>query len=104
MINGDFLKCVERAANIGYDILEISVDSFIKAPELVQRKVKKFAEEKKIRLTFCARLSPEHDLASLDETTRRNGIEYLKRCLALIHKMGSCMFSGVNYAAWVSQC
>jgi D-psicose/D-tagatose/L-ribulose 3-epimerase len=45
-------------------------------------------------------LDPRYDLASMDESVRLGGVEYMKRILEQIHKMDGQVLSGVNYAGW----
>ena len=45
-------------------------------------------------------LSPDTDISDPDPVVRRNGIEYLKRCLDMASALGSPILGGVTYAPW----
>jgi D-psicose/D-tagatose/L-ribulose 3-epimerase len=96
----DFIDCAKKTLQAELDVMEVSVDQFLLLTQNEQLAVKSFAQENGLTLTFCTGLGPEHDLASKEASVRKNGIEYVKKCLSLVHDMGANSYSGVNYAAW----
>ena len=96
----DFNRCISKASELGFDVLEISVSRFLDISKFDREKIKKFAEEKNIAFSFNFGLSKEYDISSENDSIRKNGIAYLKKILELVSSMGGTSFSGVNYAAW----
>jgi len=96
----DYPYYIKKAANLGFDAVELSTVYMIDMPSGQLEKIKNTIQEEKIEATYCIGLSPEYDIASKDIKTRQKGIEYLKKTLELVHNMGGKVFGGVNYGAW----
>jgi len=62
--------------------------------------LKNAAIENDIILTTCIGLPAQFNVASLDETVRRNGIEYMKEIFKVMDKIGSKVIGGIIYAYW----
>ncbi len=89
-----------RVARLGFDILEIKLDQVVAMPARRREDLKKSAREHGIELTFCEGLAREYDISSPESSVRRRGIEYMKRGLDLIHRMGGTVLGGIIYGAW----
>ncbi len=64
-----------------------------------QRKsLKVHAAERRIELTYCIGLPAKYDIASLDDLTRRNGIEFLQQQAVAIGEMGGESSPGLSIA------
>ena len=98
--NADLNRCISKASEFGFDVLEISISRYLGISKLEKEKIKKTAEEKKISLSFNFGLSKEYDISSENDSIRKDGVAYLKKVLEVVHSMGGSNFSGVNYAAW----
>jgi len=98
--NFDLFRAVRRHADNGLDAIEIFVPTLMALPEREHAELKALADACGIEMTFSTGLSKEHDLSSKDASVRRRGIEYVKRVLETIAKMGGASFGGVNYAGW----
>ena len=97
---GEYIKTIERAANCGFDVLEIFTPLLLTLPQKKLEEVKAAAEERKIELSFLIGLGKDHDISSEDDGVRRAGVEYLKQILEKVHFLGGKNFSGINYCAW----
>lgn len=97
---GEYIKTIERAADCGFDVLEIFTPLLLTLPQKKLEEVKAAAEERKIELSFLIGLGKDHDISSEDDGVRRAGVEYLKQILEKVHFLGGKNFSGINYCAW----
>lgn len=100
--DADHAKYINKVADIGFDILEFQAQPLLEMPAERMSYLKKLAEERGIELTYSLGLDPAYDVSSPDETVQRGGVEYLKRIVERIGKMGGELLSGVSYAGWGS--
>ena len=98
--DADHCKYIRKASAIGYDILEFQAQPLLEMSDEKLRTLKACAADNGIELTYSMGLDPRYDLASMDESVRLGGVEYMKRILEQIHKMDGQVLSGVNYAGW----
>lgn len=98
--SADFQSYVKKVAKLGFDVLEVSTAGMLDMPKAELDELRKAAEENRIEITYCVGFSPDKDLASQDQSIRRNGIEYAKRTLEVIHYMKGKVFGGINYSSW----
>lgn len=99
---GNYISTIKRAAKCGFDVLEIFTPGLLLASREELDEMKKTAEEYNIEFTFLVGLGKQYNVASLDGSVRRDGIEYVKRLLETVHYLGGTCFSGINYAAWTN--
>lgn len=97
---GDYIPAIKRAADCGFDVLEIFSPLLLTLPREKLEDIKAATQEYGVELSFLAGLGKEHNLASEDMAVRRNGIAYVKRILEIVHFLGGKNFSGINYCAW----
>lgn len=85
------------AVECGYDGVEISLQ-----PHVLEDPSRIRAESARLGLpVLCSTgLTRETDISDPDPAVRRNGVEYLKRCLAMASSLGSPILGGVTYAPW----
>jgi D-psicose/D-tagatose/L-ribulose 3-epimerase len=96
----DFLYYIEKVARLGFDVLEVSTANMLDMSPEQLGELKKAVEDKEMELTYCIGFPTDKDLASEDPLIRKNGIEYAKRTLEVIYRMGGSVFGGINYSAW----
>lgn len=96
----DLLSYPQRVARLGFEILEIKLSVVLAMTERQRRKLKHEAQAHGIGLTFCEALDSQIDISSPRPATRKRGIEYLKRGLDTVHKMGGYLLGGILYGAW----
>ncbi len=99
---GDYISTIKRASKCGFDILEIFTPGLLDVSADKLNEMKKVAAENKIEFTFLVGLGKQYNVAALDESVRKRGIEYVKRLLEVVHNLGGTCFSGINYAAWAN--
>ncbi len=93
----DQAEYFSQAAECGYEGVEISLmPHVLEAPDRIK------AESARLGLdVLCSTgLTPDTDISDPAPAVRRNGIEYLKRCLDVASDLGSPILGGVTYAPW----
>lgn len=98
--SADFPYYIKKAAGLGFDILEITTACLIDMSKLKLDETKKTADENGVELTYCIGFSGDKDLASEDNTIRKEGMKYAQKTLETIHYMKGNVFGGINYSAW----
>lgn len=96
----DFAFYSQKAAGLGFDVLEITTDSLFDMTGTELNRIKSTAADNGIELTYCVGFSRDRDLSSVDPEIRKNGVDYARKNLELIHAMGGRIFAGINYSAW----
>lgn len=96
----DFSDTISRAARIGFDAIELYTKILVDQPKYKLNEYKNMSEYMGIELQYSTGLSNEYNLASGNESIRRNGIEYVKKTLEIIGYMKGRLFGGLNYIAW----
>lgn len=96
----DLKKYIEKAARIGYDVLEFQAQALLDMSDRELSEVKHVAESVGIELTYSLGLDPAFDISSPDNAVRNGGIEYLTNIMKQIKKMEGRLLSGVSYAGW----
>jgi len=96
----DVIPYINKAADLGFDILEIYSAVLYDKPEDYREKVRETAEENDIELTFSLGMRKDMAISSDDPKVRERGIEYLEDLIKMIHDLGSECFSGILYGAW----
>lgn len=98
--NTEFKGAIDRAVNIGLDILEVAPGPFFDMTTTQRAAIRDYATNRNIELTFSVGLGADYDLADADETVRKNGIKYSIDTMKLVGEMGGKIYSGINYSAW----
>lgn len=98
--DADHIKYINKAADIGFDILEFQAQPLLEMSKDHMLKIKKEADERGIELTYSLGLDPAYDVSSSSESIRLGGIEYLKRIVEKVSFMNGKIISGVSYAGW----
>lgn len=96
----DHLKYIEKAAKIGFDVLEFQAQPLLEMEKSRMDELKAAAAYHNIELTYSLGLDKKYDISSTDETTRKNGVKYLSDIMKCVEYMGGKIISGVSYAGW----
>ena len=91
---------INKAADLGFDILEFQAQPLLDMTDDECRAIKKEADIRGIELSYSLGLNPKYDIASSDKDTREAGIKYLSDIVRKIAVMDGELFSGVTYAGW----
>lgn len=98
--NADHAKYIDKAARIGFDILEFQAQPLLDMTDDHIRELRKQADAVGIRLTYSLGLDPHYDVSSLDESIRQGGVKYLQNIIRKMAVGGGDLLSGVSYAGW----
>lgn len=91
---------IDKVQRLGYDILEFQAQPLLEMEDSECRAIKKYADERGIKLSYSLGLNPKYDVASPDHDVRMGGVEYLSNIVRKIAVMEGELFSGVTYAGW----
>jgi len=91
------IRFIEKAKRFGFDGVEIPLMELdLIDVEATRRELKKH----EVDCLGSLGLSLDQDITSDDEDVRRNGIEFMKRCVDVVSQLGGDQVSGVIYTAW----
>lgn len=96
----DFHPFIDKAAQLGFDVLEVNAGTVAALSSEQRRALKSHAAERDLGLTYCIGLPPKYDVAAESSTTRAAGVRYLQRMAAAIGEMGGGTLGGILYGAW----
>ena len=99
---GDYKKYIVKAAELGFDILEIScasfADKYTTDAQLIE--LRELAKEKGIILTAGYGPGKQHNPHSLDENVRKGSFEFFKNILEKLKLMNIKNVGGGVYSYW----
>lgn len=98
--DADHKKYIQKAAKLGFDVLEFQAQPLLDMSDDYLRELKKLADDQNIELTYSLGLDKAYDIASDDLTIREKGIEYLTSIMKKVAVMDGKLISGVSYAGW----
>lgn len=98
--NTDFVKQIDTIKKIGLDILEVAPAPLLALTKQQRDEIAAAAKANDIELTFSVGLALDQDLASEDESVRKNGIQFTMDTFKIMSEMGGKIYSGVDIAAW----
>lgn len=90
------LDLIDRAKRLGFDYIEIPL---MELDKIDTDKISERLAQVGIGVCVSTACSMRNDVTSDDESTRNDGIEYLKDCVMAARDMGATMLSGVIYSA-----
>jgi D-psicose/D-tagatose/L-ribulose 3-epimerase len=96
----DFHPYVDKAADIGFDVLELNGGTVATLSPDERRRLRAHADDRGLSLSYVVGLPAEYDVAAEDGATRRRGVEFLKRMIGAIGEMGGGRLGGIIYGAW----
>ncbi len=96
----DYKYYIDKVQKLGYDILEFQAQPLLEMTDDECRTIKKYADERGIKLSYSLGLNPKYDVANRDKNIRAGGVEYLSNIVRKISVMDGELFSGVTYAGW----
>lgn len=96
----EYIEMINRLADIGFDVIEISADHLYHMSDVEISRMK--AEGIKRNMEFSTNSGParEYDLASSREEVRKNGICYFNKIFENMSKLGSKVLVGAIYSFW----
>ena len=98
--NAEFRYYIEKAAKIGFDILEIAAQHINTYSESQLAEIRQCAEDNGIILTAGIGPTKEKNLSSSDEAVRKAGNAFFKQTLTNISKLDVHLIGGALYSYW----
>ena len=96
----DHIKYIEKAAKIGFDVLEFQAQPLLEMSKTRMTEMKNAADYYGVELTYSLGLDKKYDISSMDESVRNGGIKYLSEIMKCVEYMNGKIISGVSYAGW----
>ena len=96
----DYLKYIEKAARLGFDVLEISCAGLKDLTDERLEALRYCKEEQGIRLTGGYGPRACENLASADAAVVRNAFEFWKQTFSALSKLGIASVGGGLYSYW----
>lgn len=96
----DYIKTVNKVADIGFDILEIGADHLYHMTDKEIDTLKAEGDKRSIIFTTNSGPSKENDFASEDVNVRNHALEYFKAILHKMARLGSKSLVGAIYSYW----
>ncbi len=96
----DCIPFVEKVKNLGFDILEIPVQSFLSLDEDYLLRLKALAAEKGVILTGGYGPDAEHEISSADPAVVKAGFEKYEALFKYMHIAGMKKLGGGLYSYW----
>lgn len=93
----DLTAHVARARTLGYEGVEVSLLGIETSDVSLLSSV---ARDAGVTLKCTTGLSQECDISSQDASTRRTGIDYLRRSADVVAELGADLLTGVIYGPW----
>lgn len=95
-----YVGMVNRLADIGFDVLEISADHLYHMSDEEIARLKAEGEKRNMEFSTNSGPAKEYDLASSKEEVRKNGIAYFEKIFENMRKIGSKILVGAIYSFW----
>lgn len=96
----DYIYYVEKAAKLGFDILEIGAKPLPDYTESEVEALRKAADEHGITLTCGYGPSPDRNIGSADPAVKENGLKWYESLFAVMQKLDIQFLGGAIYAYW----
>jgi D-psicose/D-tagatose/L-ribulose 3-epimerase len=97
---GDYLKYTEKAAGLGFDVLEISCASLADMSASQVQALAQSAKDAGIRLTGGYGPRPEENIASPNPAVVRRAFEFWKRTFDVLARLNVVLVGGGLYSYW----
>jgi D-psicose/D-tagatose/L-ribulose 3-epimerase len=96
----DYLYYIDKAARLGFDILEIGANPLPGYSKQKLRDLRSAAKTNNIILTVGYGPSPEQNIASPDAAVRENGMKFFTDLFSRMELMGASLIGGGLYHYW----
>jgi D-psicose/D-tagatose/L-ribulose 3-epimerase len=96
----DFLPYVKKVKELGFDQLEVNGGTLANMSEDDKKRLADETRAHDVILSYGIGLTADKDVSSLDETVRKQGVEFMKRMIASVGSMGGGMIGGTVHSCW----
>lgn len=98
--NADYCTYISKTKKLGFDTLEIGAGALADMSRDELKRIADAAKFEQMDVTYCIGLPEKYNVASLDDSIRMHGIEYVSDLIKRISFMGGDMLGGIIYAYW----
>jgi len=98
----DFVPFVRKVKRLGFDQLEVNGGTLVGMTPDSRRRLRDEALQQDIALSYGIGLTPDHDVSSLDEATRKSGLAFMRGMIEAVAEMGGGMIGGTVHSCWPS--
>lgn len=98
--DGDYLYYADKAARLGFDILEIAASPLPTYTKEQIQALRTCAKNNNIRLTAGHGPAPEQNIASADPAVKANALEFYKRLFDVMEQLDINLIGGGIYSYW----
>ncbi|HLE05484.1 MAG TPA: sugar phosphate isomerase/epimerase family protein [Anaerolineales bacterium] len=98
--DADFHPLIDKAADLGFDLLEVNAGTIANMQPEARRNLKDHAQSRNLGLSHCIGLPARCDVAAPDAATRKRGLRFLEKIIRAIGEMGGGALSGIIYGHW----
>lgn len=98
--DGDYLYYTDKAARLGFDILEIAASPLPNYSQTQIQDLRNCAKNNNIRLTAGHGPAPEQNIASADPEVKANALEFYKRLFDVMEQLDISLIGGGIYSYW----
>lgn len=98
--SGDYLHYIEKAADLGFDILEIAAGPLPEYTPAQLSELRECAQAHGIRLTVGYGPAPENNIASADPKVREHALAFYEDLFQRMEKIGATLIGGALYSCW----
>lgn len=98
----DYKKYIDKIANLGFDILEISCGAFKNTytTDAQLTELRKYAEDKNVILTAGYGPAQGENISSADPAVQENALRFFEETLRKLHVLGVKSLGGGLYSYW----
>jgi len=96
----DYLDYVDKAASLGFDVLEIGAQGLTDYSPTQIRELHDRAKKSGIELTVGYGPAYEHNIGSADKDIRKNALNWYTRLFEVMEELNSHILGGAIYSYW----
>ncbi len=97
---GDYRYFAKKAADIGFDILEISAGDLLALSDKELSEIRAVCDAYSISITSNIGPAKKYDVGAKDKETRDRGVKFLSDIMRNMEKLNSRVLAGVMYTYW----
>jgi len=101
--NADFMKYTKKAADAGFDVIELMADVIDGMDKQSRKDLKSLGDDLGIGFTFAADPPAQYDVTSPETGVRDRAVEKLKGYLRIVNEFDSHIACGIVNGVWNSK-
>jgi D-psicose/D-tagatose/L-ribulose 3-epimerase len=98
--DADFVPFVAKVRALGFDQLEVNAGTIARMTPAARDELAALASGEGVALSYGIGLTADHDVSSLDESVRAEGLKFMRRIIDAVGDMGGGVVSGTVHSSW----